>query len=68
MILTLFVRGWQLQQARRHYDASEAGSTGEALKMLENTGLLTAVGIGLVAYGLFQIVKAVYRRIERPVA
>lgn len=60
--------GWMLFQAGRHYNASEAGSTGEALKLLDNAGLLTAVGIGLAAYGLFQIVKAVYRRIERPVA
>lgn len=59
--------GWMLFQAGRHYNASEAGSTGEALKLLDSTGLLTAVGIGLVAYGLFQIVKAIYRRIGQPV-
>lgn len=58
--------GWFLFQAGRHYNAAEASSTEGALQLLKSGGLLTAIGIGLLAYGLFQIVKAVYRRVDRP--
>lgn len=64
--LVLLPVGWFVFNAGRLYRASTAADTGEVLKMLERGGLLAAVGLGLLAYGLHQIAKAVYRRIERP--
>lgn len=58
--------GWFVFNAGRQYRASTAADTGEVLRMLEGGGLLAAVGLGLLAYGVHQIAKAVYRRIERP--
>ncbi|MEG3192555.1 DUF1206 domain-containing protein [Lysobacter sp. D1-1-M9] len=58
--------GWFVFGAGRHYRASEAADTGEVLQMLDATGLLAAVGIGLLAYGLHQVAKAIYRRIAPP--
>ena len=52
--------------AGRQYRAEEAANTEEVLQMLGQGWLLMAVAIGLIAYGLHQIAKAVYRRIERP--
>lgn len=64
--LVLLPVGWFVFDAGRLYRASAAADTGEALKMLERGGLLAAVGLGLLAYGVHQVAKAVYRRIERP--
>ncbi len=64
--LVLLPIGWFVFNAGRHYRASEAANTGEVLKMLGSGWLLAAVGTGLLAYGLHQIAKAMYRRIERP--
>jgi hypothetical protein len=64
--LVLLPLGWFVFNAGRLYRASAAADTGEVLRMLDQRGLLAAVGIGLVAYGAHQIAKAVYRRIERP--
>lgn len=58
--------GWFVFGAGRHYRASEASDTGEVLQMLEPGWLLAAVGIGLLAYGLHQVAKAMYRRIAPP--
>ncbi|SKA24981.1 DUF1206 domain-containing protein [Novilysobacter spongiicola] len=58
--------GWFVFKAGRSYSAATAADTGEVLQMLERGGLLAAVGLGLLAYGVHQIAKAVYRRIERP--
>ena len=58
--------GWFVFNAGRLYRASAAADTGEVLRMLGHGGLLAAVGLGLVAYGVHQIAKAIYRRIERP--
>lgn len=59
--------GWFVFGAGRTYRAEEAADTGEVLGMLGSGGLLAAVGAGLLAYGLHQIAKAVYRRIQPPV-
>lgn len=64
--LVLLPLGWFVFNAGRWYRASTAADTGEVLQMLERGGLLAAVGLGLLAYGVHQIAKAVYRRIERP--
>lgn len=65
--LVMLPIGWFVFNAGRHYRAAEAADTGEVLKMLDHGWLLAAVGIGLLAYGLHQVAKAIYRRIERPV-
>ena len=64
--LVLMPIGWFVFNAGRHYSASTAADTGEVLQMLDRGGLLAIVGLGLFAYGLHQIAKAVYRRINRP--
>lgn len=64
--LVLLPVGWFVFNAGRLYRASAAADTGEVLRMLEGGGLLAAVGLGLLAYGVHQIAKAAYRRIERP--
>lgn len=60
--------GWFLIQAARHYDPQEAMGLGGALRTLEQQAygpwLLGVVALGLVAYGLFYLVKARYRRIQ----
>ncbi|HZF99082.1 MAG TPA: DUF1206 domain-containing protein [Pseudoxanthomonas sp.] len=58
--------GWLLFDAGRLYSASQAADTGEVLGMLGRGWLLAVVGAGLLAYGLHQVAKAIYRRIERP--
>lgn len=58
--------GWFVSRSGRMYRAAAAADTGEVLSMLGSGAVLTAVGVGLFAYGLHQIAKAFYRRIERP--
>jgi hypothetical protein len=58
--------GWFVLRAGMHYRAQEAADTGEVLRMLDNAPLLAGVGLGLAAYGLHQVGKALFRRIERP--
>lgn len=57
------VVGWFFVQAGRRYDPSAAGGTDEALRALGNELLFGIVALGLVAYGLYQIAEARYRRI-----
>lgn len=64
--LVLLPLGWLLFSAGRDYAPAAADGTEGALQMLEGAGLLAAIGIGLVAYGAFQLVKAAYRVIPRP--
>jgi hypothetical protein len=64
--LVLLPIGWFVFRAGRHYNASEAVDTGEVLRMLERGWLLAAVGLGLLAYGVHQVLKAFHRRIGRP--
>lgn len=59
--------GWFMFAAGREYRAAEAADLDEVLQMFGHGWLLAAVGAGFIAYGLNQIAKAVYRRIERPV-
>lgn len=64
--LVLLPIGWFVFRAGRFYRASESVDTGEVLRMLGQGWLLAAVGLGLLAYGLHQIGKALFRRIEEP--
>lgn len=64
--LVLLPIGWFVFSAGREYRAEEAANTEEVLQMLGSGWLLMAVAIGLIAYGLHQIAKAIYRRIEQP--
>lgn len=62
----LIAVGWFVFNAGRHYRAELAADTEEVLEMLGHSWLLGGVGVGLMAYGLYQCAKAKYRRIERP--
>ncbi|MBC7790392.1 MAG: DUF1206 domain-containing protein [Anaerolineae bacterium] len=61
------VVGWFFIRAARRYDPREASDISDALRIMEESSgvaLLGGVAIGLMAYGLFQLVKARYRRIS----
>lgn len=64
--LVLLPVGWFVFAAGREFRAEEAADTGEVLGMLGQGWLLMAVALGLIAYGLHQVAKAIYRRIEQP--
>ncbi|MBD2451565.1 DUF1206 domain-containing protein [Nostoc sp. FACHB-152] len=55
-------------QAARHSDASEAKGLGEALAVLAQQPfgpwILGLVALGLIAYGIYSLVEARYRRID----
>jgi Domain of Unknown Function (DUF1206) len=59
--------GWFLIQAAIQSDASEAGGLSQALETLARQPygpwLLGVVALGLVAYGIYMIVQARYRRV-----
>ena len=60
--------GWFLIRAGMERDASEAGGLGEALAALERQAygpwLLGTVALGLIAYAVYELVNARYRRIS----
>ncbi|MDQ3288812.1 MAG: DUF1206 domain-containing protein [Pseudomonadota bacterium] len=58
--------GWFVFRAGQEYRAEQAADLDEVLQMLGHGWLLGAVGVGFIAYGLHQIAKAAYRRIDRP--
>ena len=64
--LVLLPIGWFVFVVARDFRAEEEADSETVLQMLGRGWLLAAVGGGLIAYGLHQIAKAVYRRIERP--
>lgn len=64
--LVLLPIGWFVFRAGQHHDPQAATGTEGALQMLDRGGLLAFVGLGLLAYGVLQFVKARYRRIEPP--
>lgn len=64
--LVLLPIGWFVFRAGRRYRAAEVADTGEVLRMLDNDLLLAAVGCGLLAYGLHQFGKALFRGIRAP--
>jgi hypothetical protein len=62
--------GCFLISAAIKYDSGEAGGVGDALHWIGSQSygpwLLAAVAAGLIAYGLFELVKAKYRWIRTP--
>jgi hypothetical protein len=65
--IVFLIVGGILIQAAWHYDSSEAKGLDGALQLLVQQSygkwLLGAVALGLVAYGLYMIIEARYRRI-----
>jgi hypothetical protein len=58
--------GYFFAQAAAQHDASEVGGLKESLGALAGVGRwpLAVVGLGLVAYGVYELVNARYRRIQ----
>jgi hypothetical protein len=58
--------GFFLARAAARHDPEQAGGVRESLLTLAGIGrwALAAAGLGLVAYGVYQLVEARYRRIE----
>jgi hypothetical protein len=63
--IVFLIMGWFLWQAARSSDASEAGDMGAALGSLPSP-LQMVVAAGLLLFGVFSFVEAVYRRINDP--
>jgi hypothetical protein len=57
--------GWFVLQAGLSSEAADAGGMEQALGSLSG-GLLSAVALGLILFGLFSLVEARYRRINNP--
>ena len=61
------VIGWLLIQAALHANANQAGGIGDALRTLERSSsgpwLLGVVALGVIAYGVYELVCARYRRV-----
>jgi hypothetical protein len=57
--------GWLLSRAATNHNPANAGGIDDALDSLAGLGPLpyTAIGVGLVAYGVYQLLNARYRRI-----
>ena len=62
------VIGFFLIQAARQSDASQARGLGEALQALAQqpygSWIMGIVALGLVAYGIYMVMQARYRRID----
>jgi hypothetical protein len=58
--------GWLLVRAATHHDPNRAGGIGDALRSLEALGRwpFAAIAVGLVAYGIYEMLNARYRRIR----
>jgi hypothetical protein len=58
--------GFFLARAAQRHDASEVGGIRESLNMLANLGRwpFAVVALGLIAYGVYELVNARYRRIR----
>lgn len=65
--VVFWIMGWFLVRAALEYDPREARGIGGALRVLEEqpygSWLLVAVAVGLVAYGVLELVKARYHRV-----
>jgi hypothetical protein len=66
--IVFVVIGLFLIEAARESDSGEAGGLGQALETLEQqpygSWILGIVALGLVAYGIFMVLQARYRRID----
>jgi hypothetical protein len=58
--------GFFLGRAAQHHNAAEAGGLGKSLDLLAGMGRwpFVVVALGLVAYGVYELVNARYRRIR----
>ena len=58
--------GLLLTRAASHHSAGEAGGVGDALREVARLGRLplAAIALGLVAYGVYELLNARYRRIR----
>jgi len=58
--------GFLLSRAAEHHDAGEVGGIRESLRMLAAIGRwpFALVALGLIAYGVYELVNARYRRIR----
>ncbi len=65
--LLSLMAGWSLVEVAVRYDPSEAGGWSEALWLLagmgRGRGLLAAVAVGLICYGLYFVLQARYRKL-----
>ncbi len=66
--LVWLIIAWMLLKAAMYASSSEAGDTGKAFGFLEDSPfgsyMLGALGLGLIAYGLFSFVRARYERFD----
>lgn len=64
--LVFIAIAWLLGRAAAEHDAEKAGGIGDAMATLAELGRLpyAAVGIGLIAYGVYELLNARYRRVE----
>lgn len=64
--LVFMAIGLLLARAAANHDASQAGGIADALESLEALGVwpYIATGAGLVAYGVYELVNARYRRVQ----
>jgi hypothetical protein len=58
--------GFFLIRAAQRHDAAQAGGLGKSLDLIAGLGRwpFVVVGLGLVAYGVYELVNARYRRIS----
>lgn len=63
--VVFLIMGWFLWQSSRQSDAAEAGGMDSALASLPPT-LQLIVAAGLLLFGVFSMVEAVYRRVTDP--
>lgn len=58
--------GWLLGRAAADHDPSQAGGIADALRALRELGQwpFMAIAVGLIAYGVYQLLNAKYRRIR----
>lgn len=64
--LVFLAIAWLLARAAAEHDPAQAGGIGDALASLAHLGALpyAAIGAGLIAYGVYELLNARYRRIE----
>ena len=64
--LVFIAIAWLLGRAAADHDPSKAGGIGDALATLAQLGPIpyAAIGAGLIAYALYELLNARYRRVE----
>jgi hypothetical protein len=66
--LVWLIIAFLLLKAALHADSAEAGDSGKAFLFIENTHygsyLLGMIGIGLIAYGVFNFIRARYESFQ----